>query len=45
VQPGTVSGAVRARDPQGLDHLGDQANESYGPTWKTYAYNSLLAAE
>jgi N6-adenosine-specific RNA methylase IME4 len=24
---------------------GDQANESYGPTWKTYAYNSLLAAE
>jgi N6-adenosine-specific RNA methylase IME4 len=24
---------------------GDQANESYGPTRKTYAYNSLLAAE
>jgi hypothetical protein len=24
---------------------GDQANESYGPTWKTYAHNSLVAAE
>ena len=24
---------------------GNQANDSYGPTWKTYAYNSLVAAE
>jgi N6-adenosine-specific RNA methylase IME4 len=24
---------------------GDQANEGYAPTWKTYAHNSLVAAE
>jgi N6-adenosine-specific RNA methylase IME4 len=24
---------------------GNQANESYAPTWKTYAHNSLVAAE
>jgi len=24
---------------------GHQANEDYAPTWKTYAYNSLVAAE
>jgi N6-adenosine-specific RNA methylase IME4 len=24
---------------------GDQASESYAPTWKTYAHNSLVAAE
>jgi N6-adenosine-specific RNA methylase IME4 len=24
---------------------GNQADEAYAPTWKTYAYNSLLAAE
>ena len=24
---------------------GNQAGESYAPTWKTYAYNSLVAAE
>ncbi len=24
---------------------GNQADESYTPTWKTYAYNSLVAAE
>ncbi len=24
---------------------GNQANTSYAPTWKTYAYNSLVAAE
>jgi N6-adenosine-specific RNA methylase IME4 len=24
---------------------GDQANDSYAPTWKTYAHNSLVAAE
>lgn len=24
---------------------GDQADETYAPTWKTYAYNSLIAAE
>lgn len=25
--------------------LGNQADETYVPTWKTYAYNSLVAAE
>jgi len=45
VQPGTVSGTVRARDAQGLGHVGNQANERYAPTWKTYAHNSLVAAE
>lgn len=24
---------------------GNQADESYAPTWKTYAYNSAVAAE
>jgi N6-adenosine-specific RNA methylase IME4 len=30
---------------KGWTTWGDQANESYGPTWKTYAHNSLVAAE
>jgi N6-adenosine-specific RNA methylase IME4 len=30
---------------EGWATWGNQANESYGPTWKTYAYNSLVAAE
>jgi N6-adenosine-specific RNA methylase IME4 len=30
---------------KGWTTWGDQANESYGPTWKTYARNSLVAAE
>lgn len=24
---------------------GNQADETYSPTWKTYAYNSAMAAE
>jgi N6-adenosine-specific RNA methylase IME4 len=30
---------------KGWTTWGDQANESYGPSWKTYAHNSLVAAE
>jgi N6-adenosine-specific RNA methylase IME4 len=30
---------------KGWSTWGDQASESYAPTWKTYAYNSLVAAE
>jgi N6-adenosine-specific RNA methylase IME4 len=30
---------------EGWATWGNQANQSYGPTWKTYAYNSLMAAE
>jgi N6-adenosine-specific RNA methylase IME4 len=30
---------------KGWTTWGDQANDSYAPTWKTYAYNSLVAAE
>jgi N6-adenosine-specific RNA methylase IME4 len=30
---------------KGWTTWGDQANEGYGPTWKTYAHNSLVAAE
>jgi N6-adenosine-specific RNA methylase IME4 len=29
----------------GWSTWGDQASETYAPTWKTYAYNSLVAAE
>jgi N6-adenosine-specific RNA methylase IME4 len=29
----------------GWSTWGNQANESYAPTWKTYAHNSLVAAE
>jgi N6-adenosine-specific RNA methylase IME4 len=29
---------------RGWTTWGDQANEGYGPTWKTYAYKSLAAA-
>lgn len=30
---------------KGWTSWGNQADESYSPTWKTYAYNSLVAAE
>jgi len=30
---------------RGWSVWGNQASESYAPTWKTYAYNSLVAAE
>lgn len=30
---------------KGWTTWGDQADESYAPTWKTYAHNSLVAAE
>jgi N6-adenosine-specific RNA methylase IME4 len=30
---------------KGWTTWGNQANESYAPTWKTYAHNSLVAAE
>ena len=34
-----------AQEPEGWLSLGNQADETYVPTWKTYAYNSLVAAE
>ena len=46
--PGPYLGIVCARHAQGLDDWGNQADDGYAPTWKTYAHHSrarLIAAE
>ena len=43
--PGPSSNYLDAVRARGWATWGNQATESYLPTWKTYAYSSLVAAE